>query len=112
MNTKLPKIIDTFIKACNEHNSDAYIACFIEDAVVQDEGKDINGTKAIKEWNERSTEEYRVTLDVIRLLDKNEETVLTASVSGDFEGSPVNLDYHFKISNDKIMNLKILLTEE
>jgi len=112
MYTKLPKIIDTFIKACNEHNSDAYIACFIEDAVVQDEGKDINGTKAIKEWNERSSKEYKVKLDAIKLVDRNEETVLTASVSGDFEGSPVNLDYHFTISNDKIMALKILLTEE
>lgn len=111
MYTKVPKIIDDFIKASNEHNSDAYIACFIENAVVQDEGKDINGINAIKEWNEWASKEFKVKLEAIKLVDRNEETVLTASVSGDFEGSPVNLDYHFMISNDKIMALKILSTE-
>lgn len=111
MDTKLPNIIDAFIKASNDHNSDTYISCFTDNAVVQDEGKDIQGTKAIKEWNEWSSNEYHTTLEVMRLVDDNEDTVLTAAVSGSFEGSPVNLDYHFTISNDKITALKILLTE-
>jgi hypothetical protein len=112
MHTKLPKIIDALIKANNEHNSDAYIACFTDNAVVQDEGKDIQGTNAIKEWNEWSSKEYHANLEALRLVNKNEDMVLTATVSGNFEGSPVNLDYHFTISNDKIAALKILLTEE
>lgn len=111
MYTKLPKIIDAFIMASNDHNSDNYIACFTDNAVVQDEGKDIHGTKAIKEWNELSSKDYNVTLEPMRLVYENKHTVLTAEVSGNFEGSPVNLDYQFTINNDKITALKILLTE-
>ena len=34
-----------------DHNSDTFIACFTDNAVVKDEGKDIQGTKAIKEYH-------------------------------------------------------------
>ena len=112
MYIKLPKVIEALIKANNEQNSDAYSACFTNNAVVQDEGKDIQGTKAIKEWNEWSSKEYHATLEAIKLVEESEETILTAAVSGNFEGSPINLDYHFIISKDKIIALKILLAEK
>ena len=112
MYIKLTKVIEALIKANNEQNSDAYIACFKDNAVVQDEGKDIKGTKAIKEWNEWSSKEYHVTLEAIKLVEESEETLLIAAVSGNFEGSPINLDYHFTISKDKITALKILLAEK
>jgi hypothetical protein len=35
------------------------------------------------------------------------EIVVAVEVSGTFDGSPVTLDYHFAIENDKIVSLAI-----
>jgi hypothetical protein len=42
----------------------------------------------------------------------SKKTVLTAQVSGSFEGSSVSLDFHFTIDNGKISKLSIGLTGE
>ena len=39
--------------------------------------------------------------------DENAEVVVTVEVSGTFDGSPIRLDYHFKIENEKILSLTI-----
>ncbi|MDF2503978.1 nuclear transport factor 2 family protein [Clostridium sp.] len=112
MHIKLPKTIDTFIKSKNEHDSHTFISCFTDNAVVQDEGQNICGTKAIKEWNEKTTAQFNDTLEAVKLVERDENIILTATVSGNFDGSPVDLDFYFNLSNGKISSLKILVTEE
>lgn len=107
MAIKLPPVIEVFLKAKNDCDSTAFVSCFTEDAVVQDEGREISGKTAIKKWIEASMAKYRVTVAAKRLIGHDNETVLTAQVSGDFEGSPVLLDYHFVISENKISQLYI-----
>jgi ketosteroid isomerase-like protein len=48
---KLPPSIADFVKAQNSRDSDAVVACFAEDAIVQDEGHEMSGLSAIKEWS-------------------------------------------------------------
>ncbi|AGK95510.1 nuclear transport factor 2 family protein [Clostridium pasteurianum] len=112
MNIKLPQPIAYFIKAKNEHNSNELISYFSDNAIVQDEGENICGVKAIKEWIDETNKKYNDTLEALNLVEKNENIVLTAVVSGNFEGSPTNLDFYFTLNNDKITTLKILLSEE
>lgn len=109
---KLPLIIEAFVQGKNNHDSEAVVACFTNDAVVYDEGQEFHGTAAIKKWLDASIAKYKVTLTVKNIVDIDEETVLTAEVSGDFAGSPVPLDFHFTIREDKIDRLTILLTSE
>lgn len=112
MTIKLPAVIEAYVQGENNHNSDAVIACFADHAVVHDEGQEILGTAAIKKWLDDSNAKYIVTLNAIKLVDLDNETILTAQVSGDFEGSPVPLDFHFTINGGKISRLSIRLTGE
>jgi len=109
MMIKLPSIIEAFVHGKNNHDSEAVVACFTNDAVVHDEGQEFRGTAAIKKWLDASIAKYKFTLTAKKLVDFDKETVLTAEVSGDFEGSPVPLDFHFTIREGKIDRLSILL---
>lgn len=110
MSIKLPQVIATFVQAKNDHNSDAVITCFAGDAIVRDEGQEINGTAAIKKWIDAGIEKYQDTLDATNLVEQDNETVLTAQVTGTFDGSPIPLDFHFSINDGKITMLSIRLT--
>lgn len=112
MYLQLPPVIEVFIKAKNNHDSETFSACFAENAIVRDEGRTIVGHTAIKKWMEDSTAKYNVALVAERFSENANEAVLTAQVSGNFEGSPVLLDYHFIIQAAKISQLDIRLTEE
>ena len=110
MSSKLPQLIAAFVQAKNDHDSNALIACFADNAVVHDEGKELFGVAAIKKWIEASNAKYQVALDVVRFIERKDGSILTAQVSGNFEGSPVSLDYHLTINEGKISRLSIRLT--
>ncbi|HWR09066.1 nuclear transport factor 2 family protein [Sporomusa sp.] len=112
MNMKLPPLVAKFVQAKNAYDSTAFVACFADQAVVHDEGKEMRGTIAIQKWIEASNKKYQDTLTVTNLVEHNNETVLTALVAGNFEGSPVSLDFHFSIKEDKIDRLSILVAGE
>ncbi|KYZ75256.1 hypothetical protein AXX12_13940 [Anaerosporomusa subterranea] len=106
MNTKLSQAIETYFHAANAHDSKSLADCFAEDAVVHDEGKDYHGLSAIKEWNETAGKKYDLTLDVISAVEENGETVVTAQASGNFEGSPISINFYFTVENQKITSLR------
>lgn len=110
MTGNLPPLIAAFVEAKNAYDSNAFAACFTEDAVVYDEGREMVGPAAIKEWNEASNRKYQDTLTVLALVEFSDETVLTAQVAGNFVGSPVSLDFHFAIRAGKISRLAIDFT--
>lgn len=107
MNATLPPIINAYVKASNEHDSAAVAACFSVDAVVHDEGGDIRGPEAIKAWKEHVIEKYDMTLEVIGVEARANEVALKARVSGNFEGSPVDLTHVFRMAGEKIADLRI-----
>jgi ketosteroid isomerase-like protein len=49
---KLPKRVETYIRAINARDADAFQSSFAHDAVVKDVGREIRGIAAIKEWTE------------------------------------------------------------
>lgn len=109
MPIKLPQLIAAFVQAKNDHDSNALIACFANDAVVHDEGKELLGIAAIKKWIDASNAKYQVALEVVNFIERKDETILTAQVSGNFEGSPILLDYHLTVNEGKISELSIRL---
>lgn len=102
---KLPKILEDFVIAQNQHNSYAYVKDFADDAIVHDESKDYNGKSDIKQWNETTNEMYHTNLEPIEFSETKNESVLTVKVSGTFDGSPIILKYHFVIKDNKIISL-------
>ena len=108
MSVKLPKLIDTYIKAQNAYDADTALACFSENATVLDEGETLKGNKAIREWMEKTKIKYSPQLRPISINENPDEIIMTTEVSGTFDGSPVNLDYHFKIRNNLIEDLQVV----
>ena len=107
MPIQLPQPLSKYFEASNAHDSDALVACFDADATVHDEDKDMHGLDAIHAWNEENTRKYRFTTSPTEINQVGDRTVVTAQVAGTFDGSPIELDFRFKLADGKIQALEI-----
>jgi ketosteroid isomerase-like protein len=107
MTIKLPRIINDYVDASNAHDVKSVVACFADNALVHDEGKDFRGKKVIEDWITRTIEKYKFQFKPVTFGEDNAEVVVAIEVSGTFDGSPITLDYHFTIEGDKIGSLTI-----
>ena len=107
MISSLPPPAAAFVTALNRHDSGALSACFAPDAVVHDEGATHRGGPAIKAWFEDVSRKYRATLEVTDVVAGDQVIVLTADVSGHFEGSPIELYYRLTLQEGLITALRI-----
>jgi ketosteroid isomerase-like protein len=107
MTLDLPAPISNYFGAVNAQDVDAMLSAFSDDASVRDEGQDMIGRAAIREWIDGTTRKYRVTLTPTGGRQADERTIVTAQVSGTFPGSPIELRYRFTISGEKIARLEI-----
>lgn len=102
-----PEIIQSYINASNAHDVASILACFTDDAVVQDESQTMRGKDAIERWLASTIKKYGFQFSAKDMRTQAGQTVVTIGVSGTFPGSPVTLDYHFALTNDKIASLTI-----
>lgn len=104
--TKLPKPVETYIRAINAHDADAFQASFAPDAVVSDVGREIRGIAAIKEWGEREIFAVNVALEVMKVVERDGQTTVTVKVDGTFDRTslpdPLLMDHCFTVAGDKI----------
>jgi hypothetical protein len=109
MNPALPDPIASYFAAKSGRDTDAILACFTPTATVVDEGenKTLNGHHAIREWLEGPIAGYDLTTEVTGAKEDDGEIVVTALVSGNFPGSPIEFDYRFSLDGDKIAKLLI-----
>lgn len=104
---KLPIILQEFLKAQELFDSISFANCFSEYASVFDEGKIYTGKDEIKQWNEKSNEQYKTLFEVMDFSVKDNMTILKINISGSFDGSPVVLNFYFRIENNLINALAI-----
>jgi hypothetical protein len=104
---QFPAVIAAYIAGANAADSEAVAACFTLDAVVMDEGQERRGIAAIVAWKEETTEKYTPQTTVLTSQNMPGKSVVTASVSGTFPGSPVVLRYLFTLDGEKIARLGI-----
>jgi|SRR5438477_6204921 len=109
MTTNLPRPAAAFFEAKNAHDVDAMLECFADDAVVLDEGEnmEMRGADAIRRWLEGTIAAYKLAVEVTDVAERDGETVATALVSGDFPGSPIEFYYHLRLDGDKIAQMAI-----
>ena len=107
MLSSLPEIILVYFHSANTSQTEAACDCFASDAIVHDEGRDHAGTTAIREWIEDTKRKYEPKVDPIRVQESGEKTIVTSSVSGNFPGSPVELQFEFTLRDGKISDLLI-----
>ncbi|MER6591789.1 nuclear transport factor 2 family protein [Micromonospora purpureochromogenes] len=104
--TDPPEIIRRYFALAGQPDQDAYFALFADDAVVEDEGREHRGIEAIRAWR-RDTP--LVSYEITDVEDTSAGTVVTATISGDFPGSPVaGLRFRFaKYDDRQIRRLRI-----
>ena len=107
MSIELAKPIAAYFAAEHAGDAEAVGRCFAEDGVVEDEGGTFAGAAAIREWNARAREKYHHTVEPVHAIERDGRTIVTGKVSGDFPGSPVNLEHVFSLKGDKIASLQI-----
>lgn len=107
MKNTLPQAISDYFAAVNDERVQDAAACFAPDALVHDENHDHAGSAAILSWIENTTRDYQPKAEVIRIEAAGGTFVVTATVSGTFPGSPVELAYSFTVSDGKIARLSI-----
>lgn len=112
--TKLPKPVQTYVRAINAHDADAFQSSFASDAVASDVGREIRGIAAIKKWGEREIFAVNVTLEVMEAVERDGQTIVTVKVDGTFDRTglpdPLLMDHCFTVAGDKIAALTCRLT--
>lgn len=104
---KLPKPVADYLDADKANDADSLALCFKGDALVHDEGRDYRGREAIRSWKQATNGKYKYSVQLLDASVTNKTTKLRARLTGDFPGSPVELDYRFTVADDKIITLDI-----
>jgi hypothetical protein len=87
--------------------AEAVAQCFTDGAVVIDERHEHRGRTAIARWKAEASAKFRYTVERLGAHLSGDQTTVTGRVTGDFPGSPVDLQYHFTLEGDKIARLEI-----
>jgi len=105
--TNLPTPIAIYIDAENRGDTEALAQCFAEDAVVRDEGKTIEGLADIKRWKAETKKKYQHTIEPLASVQKDGRIIVTNRLTGNFPGSPIDLEFVFTLDGNKIASLDI-----
>jgi hypothetical protein len=113
---KLPAVIEDFIKATNEHNGDAFIATFTDDALVNDFARNFWGKEEIKQWSDKEMIGDKVTMKPEENLEHYGDYMITALTDGNYDKTkapdPTYLDYFFTIRDNKIVKMIVIKNKE
>ena len=78
-----PEPVARLLQAANGHDTDAFLANFTEDGVVDDWGREFAGADAIRGWSDAEFIGVEVTLAVTGVATEGDETTVTAQVGGE-----------------------------
>jgi ketosteroid isomerase-like protein len=107
MPCSLPEPLSEYFAAANARDPDRVAACFAESAILRDEGREIRGRSNIRAWAEHTGRIYRYTATVMAAEQTADRAVVTAHLTGDFPGNPIDLHYRFTLAQGRIARLEI-----
>src|SRR5690349_16659165 len=99
MSLTLPKPIADYLAAVEAKDTEMLALCFADDALVHDEGRDYRGLDAIKSWKQETQTKYKYVMEPLDASVRGQTVKLRARLTGDFPGSPIDLDYRFTLAN-------------
>ena len=107
MKIDLPALAEQYIRLANAHDADGVARCFSKQAEVHDEGGVHQGTAAIREWSRASSEKYAPKIVIAGYQPTALGGIVTGDVHGNFPGSPLRLQFAFKLGANAIDALEI-----
>ena len=102
----LPSPIAAYF-AADTSDANAVARCFSESAVVIDERREHRGRPAITRWKAEATANNHYTSEPLTVDASGPDVTVTARVTGDFPGNPVELLYRFTLEGASIARLEI-----
>lgn len=108
MTLQLPKIIMTYFQAANTFDNYLLFTCFTKDALLYDEKKIFYGPAEIEKHMIETSNKLSVQAKILHFVEHDGQIIITATIARNFTGSPLNLDYHFSLQQDKISKLTIV----
>jgi hypothetical protein len=103
---RLPPPIAAYF-AADTSDANVVARCFTERAVVIDERREHQGRPAITRWRAEASAKYHYTSEPLAVDVSGPDVTVTARVTGDFPGSPVDLRYRFTLDRATIARLEI-----
>ena len=107
MSTELPRPVADYLAVERDKDADALALCFADGAVVHDEGRTHRGPDAIRAWKKDADAKYHYVMEPLDAAVGESGVKLRARLTGDFPGSPVELQFAFTLADDKILSLEI-----
>jgi len=107
MSIQLPPPIALYVQLENAGDTETLSECFAPNAIARDEGQTYEGLAAIKAWKAETKKKYHHTVTPLDVAQQHGKTVLTATLTGDFPGSPVTVNFAFVLEAGKILSLEI-----
>jgi len=104
----LPKPIALYVAAENTGDANLFDQCFADGAVVRDENETHRGLAEIKKWKAETKKKYQHTVDPLSVSERDGRFIVTSRLTGNFPGSPIELEFVFTLNDDKIVSLEIL----
>ena len=103
----MPELIADYFEADKRGDADAVARCFTERAVVKDEGRTHSGRAAIQKWKTGATAKYSYVSEPLAIEQADGGYVVTSRLTGNFPGSPIELQFAFTLRDGQIARLNI-----
>jgi ketosteroid isomerase-like protein len=100
-----PTPIATLLEAANANDTEAFLAMFVDGAVVDNWGTEFAGSEAIRGWSDREFIGKHVNLKIDAIQQQGDLTVVTAQVGGDGFNGPSH--FSFLIDGDLVARMTI-----
>jgi hypothetical protein len=102
---ELPAPVAAALDAANANDTDAFLAAFAADGVVDDWGREFRGRDAIRGWSDREFIGVQVALEVTAVEQRGDETVVSAQVGGNGFNGPSH--FAFGVAGDRVARMTI-----
>tara|TARA_R110000764_G_scaffold154903_3_gene242756 strand:+ start:447 stop:779 length:333 start_codon:yes stop_codon:yes gene_type:complete len=107
MTLSLPDAVLTCFDIINGGNPTRVSDCFRPDATVTDENQRHQGLSAIEAWQRETRQAFTYQVEPLEAAAENGALNVKARLTGNFPGSPVQLDHVFVLQQGQIQSLEI-----
>jgi len=107
MNMELPIALNDLLTGQNTRDTAALQRAFHPEAVVDDEREKYKGVAAISRWMHETTARYNMQVEALGYSGNAINGILQVRTTGDFPGSPLDMNYRISWSEDRIRTLRI-----
>ncbi|MCQ4297613.1 nuclear transport factor 2 family protein [Pseudomonas stutzeri] len=108
MSLQLPDVVETYFDISNGGDLSQLASCFCTDATVFDENKTHDGLAAIEAWQHEVRQAFAFEVEPLQALQGEGKLTVNTRLTGNFTGSPVQLNQVFRLENGRILSLEII----